>query len=150
MQLSLFILQDVARPNTESKPNKKEEFLDLLNGSESAFEDHKNNSKKDDKRQKMQRKRSWNISNCRRSLKCTKIIPNIRDNSIPQCFKQLWILYNLEWWYENLIALKHFNYSTILLSYKPFNRLVELKSTPQTTDNNHKNQVTLNQTVLYL
>ena len=51
-------LQDVARSNTESKPNKKEEFLDLLNGSESAFEDHKNNSKKDEKRQKMQRKRS--------------------------------------------------------------------------------------------
>ena len=54
----IVFLQDVARPTTESKPNKKEEFLDLLNGSESAFEDHKNKSKKDDKRQKMQRKRS--------------------------------------------------------------------------------------------
>ena len=42
-------LQDVARPTTESKPNKKEEFLDLRNGSESAFEDHKTKSKKDDK-----------------------------------------------------------------------------------------------------
>ena len=54
----IVFLQDVARPTTESKPNKKEEFLDLLNGSESAFEDHENKSKKDDKRQKMQRKRS--------------------------------------------------------------------------------------------